>query len=66
LNVRQRYGGGVSAQCREMRKVAQSSSDDKSKLALLDMAQAWLTLAEQALKNIETVLVYETPVPHQT
>jgi hypothetical protein len=27
------------------------------------MANAWLTLAEQHLKNSETVLVYETPPP---
>jgi hypothetical protein len=26
------------------------------------MAQAWLALVEQAIKNSETVLVYETPV----
>jgi hypothetical protein len=30
------------------------------------MAQSWLALAEQAAKNAETVLVYETPVPKQT
>jgi hypothetical protein len=34
----------------------------ESKLVLLDMAQAWLALVEQAIKNSETVLVYETPV----
>jgi hypothetical protein len=28
---------------------------------MLGMANAWLTLAEQHLKNCETVLVYETP-----
>jgi hypothetical protein len=33
----------------------------KTKLFLLDMAQAWMLLAEQALKNNETTLVYETP-----
>jgi hypothetical protein len=27
----------------------------KQKLALLDMAQSWLALAEQALKNAETI-----------
>jgi hypothetical protein len=39
------------------------TSDVESKLVLLDMAQAWLRLAEQAFKNDEAVLVYETPVP---
>jgi hypothetical protein len=43
-------------------KVAQRSSDSETKLVLIDMARAWLTLAEQAVKNSETVLVYETPV----
>ena len=33
----------------------------ESKRAMLGMANAWLTLAEQHLKNCETVLVYETP-----
>lgn len=31
------------------------------KLALLNIAQAWLNLADQVAKNSETVLVYETP-----
>ena len=47
-----------AAKCVE---IAQRTSDVESRLALLDMAQAWLALAEQAMKNSETVLVYETP-----
>jgi len=47
-----------SAQCTE---IAQRSRDPEIKLALLTMAQSWLTLADQAMKNSETVLVYETP-----
>jgi hypothetical protein len=35
----------------------------KTKLLLLDMATAWLALAEQSLKNNQTTLVYETPTP---
>jgi hypothetical protein len=31
------------------------------KLALLNIAQAWLNLAAQVAKNAEVVLVYETP-----
>ena len=42
--------------------VARRSSNLEARRALLVMAQAWLTLAEQAIKNSETVLVYETPV----
>jgi len=49
-----------SAQCTE---IARRSRDPEIKLALLTMAQAWLTLADQAMKNSETVLVYETPTP---
>jgi hypothetical protein len=41
--------------------LAQTFSDQKSKRAMLGMANAWLTLVEQHLKNCETVLVYETP-----
>jgi hypothetical protein len=43
--------------------VAQRTSDTSSKLALLEMARAWLLLAEQGEKNGETTLVYETPHP---
>jgi hypothetical protein len=41
-------------------------SDAEARLALLAMAKSWLALAEQAVKNSETVLVYETPVPKQS
>jgi hypothetical protein len=52
-----------SAQCTE---IARRSQDPEIKLALLALAQSWLTLAEQAIKNSQTVLVYETsrPGPH--
>jgi hypothetical protein len=42
-------------------KIAHSSSDPANKLSLLDMARSWLRLADQAEKNGDTVLVYETP-----
>jgi hypothetical protein len=44
--------------------LAHRSSDPEVKLALLDMAQYWLTLAEQTVKKNETVLAYETPKSH--
>jgi hypothetical protein len=44
-------------------QLAQNSSDHQAKLALLEMARAWLALAEQAIKNSETALIYETPYP---
>jgi hypothetical protein len=51
-----------SAQCAE---IAQRSQDPEVKLSLLTMAQAWLMLADQAMKNSETVLVYESRTPKQ-
>jgi hypothetical protein len=47
-------------------RLAHAATDPEAKLTLLDMAQAWLALAEQAVKNSETVLVYETPTPYRT
>jgi hypothetical protein len=43
--------------------VAQNTGDTAGKLRLLDMGRAWLDLADQAEKNGDTVLVYETPEP---
>jgi hypothetical protein len=37
--------------------------EGREKLALLDMAQAWLGLGAQAEKNEALVFVYETPEP---
>jgi hypothetical protein len=44
-------------------QLAHNATDADSKMLLLDMAQAWLALAEQADKNSATTLVYETPEP---
>jgi hypothetical protein len=44
-------------------ELAQTFNDQERKRIMLGMANAWLTLAEQHLKNSETVLVYETPTP---
>ena len=49
-----------AAQCTRQ---AQRATDLQAKLMLLEMAVSWLKLAEQANKNNETVLVYETPIP---
>jgi hypothetical protein len=43
--------------------LAQTFNDRERRLVMLGMANAWLTLAEQHLRNSETVLVYETPTP---
>lgn len=43
--------------------VAQRMETPAEKLALLDMAQAWLLLAEQALKNESLLVVYEAQTP---
>ena len=47
-------------------EIAQRVTDPESRLSLLAMAQSWLKLAEQAVKNSETTLVYETPPPKET
>jgi hypothetical protein len=47
----------IAAKCMEL---AQVTDDNKRKLSLLDMARAWLTVAEQSEKNRQTTLVYET------
>ena len=41
--------------------LAQTFTNVENKRALLAMANAWLTLAEQHLSNSETILVHETP-----
>jgi hypothetical protein len=41
--------------------MAEDCSDSAYRLALLERAQVWLRLAEQAEKNSQTDLVYETP-----
>jgi hypothetical protein len=57
-----------AARCLE---TSQRVLDAHSRSAFLAMAQAWNILADQADKNRETTLVYETPEPrpreqHQT
>jgi hypothetical protein len=49
-----------AAHCVEL---AERISDAEGRLALLVMAKSLLALAEQAVKNSETVLVCETPMP---
>jgi hypothetical protein len=44
-------------------EIAANTADINNKLTLLDMARAWLLLAEQAEKNSETFVVYEAPTP---
>jgi hypothetical protein len=43
--------------------LAQTFKDSESKRTLIGMANAWLNLAEQHLKNSKSALVYETPTP---
>jgi hypothetical protein len=51
-----------AAECVE---IAQDVSDPVRKIALLNMAQSWLTLAEHSEKQTGETLVYETPEPRQ-
>jgi hypothetical protein len=45
--------------------LARNSTDSETRLTLFDMARSWRMLADQAEKNSETVMVYETPEPRQ-
>jgi hypothetical protein len=42
-------------------EIAHEIADQERKATLLGIAQAWLVLADQADKNSEVCLVYETP-----
>jgi hypothetical protein len=44
-------------------EIAQDTASPDRRAALLTIAQAWLGLADQAEKNSDVVLVYETPTP---
>ena len=46
-------------------EIAQGRPDAASRAMLLTMAKAWMALADQAERNRETILVYETPDPQQ-
>jgi hypothetical protein len=46
--------------------LAQGTHDTANKLSLLDLARAWLAIAEQGEKNRNSpTLVYETPPRHE-
>jgi hypothetical protein len=42
-------------------RIAEVTADSRYRITLLNMAQSWLLLAQQAEKNLSTNLVYETP-----
>ena len=43
--------------------IARKTDNREGKIALLDIARAWLALADQHDKSSQTALVYETPEP---
>ena len=47
----------------ECLRVAERTTDLTARVALLDMARAWHSLADQADRNSRVDLVYETPPP---
>ena len=49
---------GYEANASKCVRLAQNASD-----TLLEMARAWLLLADRALKNSKICLVYEPPMP---
>jgi hypothetical protein len=46
-------------------RLTQSTHDPAKKLSFLDLARAWLAIAEQGDKNRKTTLVYETSPRHE-
>ncbi len=44
-------------------RISRNVSDPAGKIVLLEMAQSWLKLAEQAAEGPETVIGYESAVP---
>ena len=42
-------------------QLAEASSDPKSRLVLVQIAQMWADLADQAVKDTQNDIVYETP-----
>jgi hypothetical protein len=53
---------GYAAQCLV---VAQRQDNAGDKLALINMAQAWVNLAEQTDRNEPALLACETPAPRR-
>jgi hypothetical protein len=47
----------------ECLRLANDMNESSTKAVLVDMAQAWIRLAEQAQKNRRLELVYEAPSP---
>jgi hypothetical protein len=45
--------------------LAEQTSDEEAKLRMLDTAQSWRFLANQADRNSHNDVVYETPTPQQ-
>ena len=54
-------GDEYKAYAAECVRLAEQVKDQVGKSKLIDMAAAWLRLAELAEKNSQTVLVYEPP-----
>ena len=54
-------GDAYKAHAAECLRLAEQVTDQVGKTKLIDMAAAWLRLAELAEKNSNTVLVYEPP-----
>jgi hypothetical protein len=57
---------GYSERAAHCLLLSKRTSNREAKLVLLDMARAWLLLAEQNRKNDQTVLVYEAPIGNKS
>jgi hypothetical protein len=45
----------------ECLRIAEDVIDSRYRISLVNMAESWLRLAQQAEKNLTTDLIYETP-----
>jgi hypothetical protein len=49
------------ARAAECLEAAEQATDERKRVVLVAMAQSWIRLAEQAVRNSQTDVVYETP-----
>jgi hypothetical protein len=45
-------------------QIAENATDPETRIWLIELAQSWLLLAQQAEKNLTADLVYEPPPSH--
>jgi hypothetical protein len=51
-------------QAKQWFRTAERVTDPATRIGLMELAQSWLVLSEQAEKNLAADVVYETPPSH--